>query len=228
VSKQAQVVSFLGPPGAGKGTQSERVAEFLHVPRISTGDMLRENIRRGTKLGEEVELLMEDGKLVPDDLVCNMIAARILKADCRNGFILDGFPRTVRQARSVDKELQRIAASLQIECMKTVAVRIVTRTRTLLGRLNGRRVCPRCGSIFNIHTRAPLVANLCDFDGVILSIRPDDREETILDRLRVYQQQTLPLVEHYRERGQLREIDGDCSVEEVTTKIVTTLLRELD
>ena len=214
------VVFLLGPPGAGKGTQSEKAAEFLQVPRISIGDMLRESVRRKTPLGITAKLLMEAGRLVPDDLVCQMVAHRIAGSDCRRGFILDGFPRTVGQALALDKELRQIADRKKEGPIKPLAVLIVVSTSTLLSRLSGRLVCTKCASTFNSNTRPPRVLNVCDFDSANLTIRPDDREDTILERLKVYDVQTMPLIAHYRDQGQLREIEGDCSVKEVTEKIV--------
>jgi len=218
-------VILLGPPGAGKGTQAKRIAERFGIPQISTGDILRENVAQQTELGRKAKEVMERGDLVPDDLVCDMVAKRLAHADCERGFILDGFPRTVAQAQWLDAFLEgkifEIKQNAGRKCpLPPVVIRIAVEYNQLVKRLAGRRSCPTCGRIYNVHTQPPRVAGICDFDGSTLVTRKDDREDVILERLRAYDRQTLPLVDYYRSTGHLHEINGDRPVEEVTAAVL--------
>jgi adenylate kinase len=219
-------VVLLGPPGAGKGTQAKILVARYGIPQISTGDLLRENRARGTELGKKAAALLDDGKLVPDELVCDMVAARLAEPDCRRGFILDGFPRTVYQAEWLDGFLSRNrpasaqhAGVTRQEWPPLVVVSIVVEYNQLWKRLTGRRTCPVDGTIYNIYFQPPRVPDTCDVCGTRLVIRKDDSEEVISERLKAYEKQTLPLVDYYRQSGRLREIDGDRGVDEVTAEM---------
>lgn len=212
-------VILLGPPGAGKGTQAIRIAQRFGIPQISTGDLLRDNISRGTELGKQAQELMERGALVPDELVCRMVACRLAQPDCARGFILDGFPRTVKQAEWLD---EYFAANHSFEnedgSRRLVVIRFTVEYNQLLQRLTGRRTCPTCGRIYNIYTQPPRVEGICDIDGSVLVTRKDDRDDVIIARLKTYESQTLPLVNYYAERKRLSDIDGAGDVDKVTAQ----------
>jgi len=210
-------VILLGPPGAGKGTQAKAIVARFAVPHISTGDILRDNRARGTELGKRAAAIMDRGELVPDELVCDMVADRLRQADCAPGFVLDGFPRTVKQAEWLDAYL---AGS---KCAPAVVVCIKVDYNELLRRLTGRRTCPACGRIYNVHFQPPRVSGVCDVDGSKLVARPDDSEEVIAPRLKAYETQTLPLVEYYTRSGRLRQVDGAAPVEQVTAQVMKAL-----
>ncbi len=213
-------VVLLGPPGSGKGTQAKRLSEYYGIPQISTGDILRDNIRQGTELGKLAKGLIEGGHLAPDELVCGMVAERLAQPDCSRGFVLDGFPRTVPQAKWLTKHLA------EHHCFETekgrkcsVVIRLMVEYNTLLRRLTGRRTCPTCGRIFNVNTsQRPKVEGVCDVDGSALVTRNDDRDEVIIERLKNYEVQTLPLVNYYLQQKRLSEIDGTASLEEITAQ----------
>ncbi len=210
-------VILLGAPGAGKGTQAKRISERYGIPQISTGDLLRENISRGTQLGLEARSRMERGELVPDELVCKMVAERLAQPDCARGFILDGFPRTVAQAEWLDKHLaENHVFDKEKGNSAPVVIQFAVEYNQLLQRLTGRRTCPTCGRIYNVHTQPPLKEGVCDIDGSALVTRKDDRDDVILERLRTYELQTLPLVNYYRQRNRLREVDGGGAVDRIT------------
>jgi adenylate kinase len=225
-------VILLGPPGAGKGTQAKAMVARYGIPQISTGDLLRENRTRGTELGRKAAALMDRGELVPDDLVCAMVAARLAEQDCARGFILDGFPRTVAQAEWLDDFLAKKcgvkpqaggaekSAAPAAGWPPLVVVSIVVEYNQLWRRLTGRRMCPVDGTIYNIYFQPPRVPDTCDICGSKLITRKDDSEEVISKRLKEYENQTLSLVPYYRQSGRLREIDGDRSVEEVTAEVL--------
>jgi adenylate kinase len=222
VKTNQQVVGpivLLGPPGAGKGTQAKLIAETYGIPQISTGDILRDNVARKTELGVKAKEIMGSGALVPDELVCGMVADRLKQADCVRGFILDGFPRTVRQAEWLDTQLEKMRAGKDGEgqqaCAPPVVIRLVVEYNQLLQRLTGRRSCPTCGLIYNVYYQPPKVQGICDVDGTPLVTRRDDTEEVITERLKAYEQLTLPLVEYYGARGRLIEVNGDQPVEAV-------------
>ena len=213
----ARAVIFLGPPGAGKGTQAKLVAARFGVPHLSTGDMLRENVSRGTELGLLAKPVMERGELVSDALVLRMVEERVARPDCRNGFIFDGFPRTVAQAEALDAILKRHGLGAPAVIYFNVAEDVLMR------RLTGRRTCKVCGEIYNVYDRPPKVAGRCDKDGGELVQRADDRPEVIRERLAAYERQTKTLVEHYRSQGVLHEVDGASSMEAVTASVFGAL-----
>ena len=213
-------IVLLGPPGAGKGTQAKRIAERYGIPQISTGDILRDNVQRSTELGMQAKAIMGRGELVPDDLVCDMVACRLRDADCARGFILDGFPRTARQAGWLDAffETELFENSHGGQCLPIV-VRIDVDYNQLVKRLTGRRTCLANGHIYNVYFQPPRVADVCDVDGSKLVIRSDDREEVIRERLKAYDLQTRPVAEYYERKGRLVAVNGDLPAGEVTGQI---------
>ncbi len=222
---------LLGPPGAGKGTQARRIAAEYSVPQISTGELLRLHTERGTKLGMNVRSLIERGLLVGDDLMCDMVAERLAESDCARGSLLDGFPRTIGQAKWLDRYLdQHRSEHDKLSLMSFGVIRINVQEQELVRRLNGRRLCPSCGRIYNTRLRRGAAAQVCDVDGAELRIRGDDMQDLIHDRIRIYEQETLPVAEYYRERGQLYEVNGNRPVETVlfeTMKIVKMFSRSI-
>jgi len=209
-----RAVIFLGPPGAGKGTQAKELAKKCGVPHLSTGDMLRENIAKGTPLGERAKPIMARGEFVPDSLVLKMVADRIEQPDCWHGFVFDGFPRTVAQAQY----LQVLLAQLGYK--PPVVVHFAIDPGLLLRRITGRRMCKVGGEIYNIYERPPKVEGVCDNDGGELEQRPDDREEIVAPRLQAYEKQTAPLVAYYKRLGRLHAVDASLGVGEVTQKVL--------
>ena len=195
-------VIFLGPPGAGKGTQAARLAAYLGVPRISTGDMLREAIAEGSPLGKEADPLMETGRLVPDDLLIALIQERITRDDCARGFILDGFPRTLAQAEGLAHMGLGAAAGWAV-------FEVDVPREELLRRLSGRRWCPRCQATYHVTSCPPKQVGVCDLDGTALVQREDDKEAVVARRLRDYDDRTAPLVAYYQERANVRKIKGN-------------------
>jgi adenylate kinase len=212
--KLNRAVVFLGPPGAGKGTQAKELAKKYGVPHLSTGDMLRECISRGTPLGLQAKPIMERGDLVPDSLVLKMVKQRIENADCSFGFVFDGFPRTVAQAQYFGELLKRSGFSLP------VVVHFAIDPALVLKRITGRRMCKVGGEIYNIFERPTKVPGRCDNDGGELEQRPDDREEIVAPRLAAYAKQTAPLVAYYRRLGRLHDVDAARSVEEVSRQVL--------
>jgi adenylate kinase len=208
-------IVLLGPPGAGKGTQAKLIAEHYGIPHISTGDILRSNVARGTELGRKAKAVMERGELVSDDLVNGMVADRIAQPDCDRGFVLDGFPRTVAQAEWLDRELAGKAGNTR----PTVVVDVDVSYNQLLQRLTGRRTCPVDGKIYNIYLQPPKEKGVCDVCGTQLFQRVDDTEEVISERLKSYERQTLPLEDFYRKQGRLRRINGEQPVEQVLAEM---------
>jgi len=211
-------IILLGAPGAGKGTQAKHIVERFGVPQISTGDLLRENVKLGTELGKKAKAVMDAGKLVSDDLVCEMVAERVARPDCARGYILDGFPRTVGQAEWLDGFLAARGSKLPLRVIK-----IAVQYDKLLKRLTGRRTCPVCGTIYNVYTNPPKADEICDKEGAQLTFRKDDSEEAIGIRLKAYEKETLPLSDYYRQRGILTEIDGDLEPERVTKDLFGVL-----
>jgi adenylate kinase len=207
-------VIFLGPPGAGKGTQAARLAEWASVPRISTGDMLREAIAAGTALGKEIAPLMEKGGLVPDALLIGVVQERLLRDDCKMGYILDGFPRTLRQAEGYET---MVGGDLTEEML---VFDVEVPRAELLRRLSGRRWCPTCQSTYHVDNRPPRVDMLCDREGAPLIQREDDKEVAVARRLTEYDERTAPLIDYYRGRSRFYRIDGyrspDAVFEELT------------
>jgi len=212
-------IILLGAPGAGKGTQAKLISKTFGIPQISTGDILRDHVARGTPLGVTAKAIMAKGELVPDQLVLDMVTGRLREADCCRGFILDGFPRTVPQAEWLDKflgqEREGKSAANQAACAPPVVIQLQVDYGKLFERIAGRRSCPTCGRIYNVYLQPPKVEGICDVDGATLVCRPDDREDVVKERLKAYERQTLPLVEYYSSRGRLVAVDGDQPVEEV-------------
>jgi len=201
-------VIFVGSPGAGKGTQAAKLAEYLGVPRISTGDMLREAIASGTPLGKQAQPLMGRGNLVPDDLLIALVRERTTREDCARGFVLDGFPRTVRQAEG-------LAQMSDGEVSDWTVFSVEVPREELLRRLSGRRWCPRCQATYHLTSDQPKMDGVCDNDGEPLVQRDDDREEVVARRLQQYAARTEPLIGYYRERADMVEIDGNRPMEAV-------------
>jgi adenylate kinase len=214
---KAQALIFLGAPGAGKGTQAREVSKEFAIPQISTGDILRDAVKKQTPLGVAAKKKMEAGQLVPDEVVCGIVEERISEPDSQKGFILDGFPRTLGQARFVDDMLKRKDRGSPLVLNIRVAQDL------LLKRLTGRRTCSVCGEIYNIHFNPPKKDEVCDKDGGKLLQRADDNEETIRQRLVAYEQQTSPLIDYYRGKGQLRDVDGDKEPEAITRDLLKIL-----
>ena len=206
-------VILLGPPGAGKGTQAQRIAQRYNLPHLSTGDMFRDHIQRDTELGRQAKPLMERGQLVPDEIVLGMVADRINQPDCAKGFVFDGFPRTLQQA----DDLELIARRNQLGC--TIVLHMVVDPELLMRRLTGRRICTAAGHIYNIYQRPPKHEGICDVDGSPLIHRPDDSEDVIGGRLAAYDKQTQPLVKYYTLRGLLSPIDAMADADVVTESI---------
>lgn len=216
-------IILLGPPGAGKGTQAKLVSCRYKIPQISTGDILRENVKRGTELGIQAQAIIARGELVPDELVCNMVASRLREADCERGFILDGFPRTPAQAGWLDAFFEHQLETGGQHCLPIV-IRIDVDYNQLIRRLTGRRTCSAAGQhIYNIYFQPPRVDSVCDIDGSPLAIRNDDREEVIRERLKQYEEQTKPVADYYQQKGRLISINGDLPVEEVTTSVFSII-----
>ncbi len=204
---------LLGAPGAGKGTQAEIICDKLNVPAISTGNIIRAALKNGTEMGLKAKSYMDEGKLVPDDVVIGIIKERLAEDDCQNGFILDGFPRTIPQAEALDK------MGVDIDCVLSIEVpdeKIVTR-------MSGRRVCASCGASYHTEYKKPKADGVCDLCGGALSIRKDDEPATALDRLHVYHEQTEPLKDYYEKSGKLRIVEGQEEVAD-TTKLVLAAL----
>ena len=214
---KSQALIFLGAPGAGKGTQAREVSRHFSIPQISTGDMLREAVRNQTPLGLAAKARMEAGELVPDEVVCGLVVERIEQPDCARGFILDGFPRTLGQARFVDRMLQAKGKG------DPLVFDIRVDRDLLVKRLTGRRTCSVCGQIYNIYFNPPRVEGICDKEGGELLQRADDSEESIRQRLVAYEQQTRPLIDYYRTRGVLQEVDGNRSPEAITGELIDFL-----
>ncbi len=214
---RAHAYIFLGAPGAGKGTQAREVAKHFGIPQISTGDMLRDAVKRQTPLGLAAKARMETGDLVPDDVVCGIVQERVGQPDSRKGYILDGFPRTISQARCVDFMLEAEGLG------KPLVIDIRVDEELLLKRLTGRRTCSVCGEIYNINFNPPKVEGICDKDGGKLLQRADDNEETIRQRLEAYHKQTSPLIEYYRAKGVLYELDGNKDPEAIAKGLLDFL-----
>ncbi len=208
---------FLGAPGAGKGTQAKELARVLGVPHLSTGDMLREHVARGTKLGQMAKPIMDRGELVPDEIVLGMVEERIARPDCERGFIFDGFPRTLAQAEALD----RIMAARGFS--EAAVLHMVVGDAQLLRRMTGRRTCKTCGAIYHVDERPPKQPGRCDLDGGELEQRADDREEVIGPRLAAYHRQTQPLVDYYRGKGVLVDVQGAGQAEAISQQLLKLL-----
>ena len=204
---------LLGPPGAGKGTQAKMLDEKFRRPQVSTGNILRKSIQNGAEIGNRAKKFMDAGKLVPDDVVIGLIKERIAEEDCRAGFILDGFPRTIVQAERLTETLDEMDLSID------AVVDIEVEGEELVGRLTGRSTCIDCGAMFHEMSRPPLKASVCDSCGGQLCQREDDKEDTIKKRLEVYEQETAPLKEYYRKQGNLKTVQGSGSVEDIFSRV---------
>ncbi|HEV2279331.1 MAG TPA: adenylate kinase [Acidobacteriaceae bacterium] len=213
-------ILLLGAPGVGKGTQAKELVAKWQIPQISTGDLLRYNRDHGTPLGLQAKAIMDQGKLVPDDLVNQMVAERLKQPDTANGYILDGYPRTLGQAAWLDQHIGTDPGALPV-----IAVSIQVSYNQLLRRITGRRVCPVCGTIYNIYLQPPKVDEKCDRDGTPLTRRSDDSEEVFRERMRTYESQTAPVVEHYRVLGRFEEVNGDQPIDAVAAAVMAAVAR---
>ena len=214
-------ILLMGAPGVGKGTQAKELVQRWQIPQISTGDLLRANVASGSEAGVEARKLMDAGHLVPDDLVNCMVEQRLQEPDTARGYILDGYPRTLAQAEWLDGQLDPGQGETEQEpgSLRLVAVSIRVAYTELLRRITGRRICPVCGSIYNIYLQPPARDNTCDLDGAVLQRRDDDSEEVFKGRMRAYEAQTAPVVEHYHGLGRLVEIDGEAPLDAVTKRV---------
>ncbi|MGA7801839.1 MAG: adenylate kinase, partial [Gammaproteobacteria bacterium] len=206
-------IVLLGAPGSGKGTQSKLLVDHYKIPQISTGDLLRAAVAAGTPLGQAAKAVMEAGQLVSDDIVLGMIRERLSEPDARKGFILDGFPRNIAQAEALDRTLDDLGQPLGLALLIDVDLDV------LMQRLTGRRTCESCGQMYNVYTSPPKLDGRCDRCGGNLRHRADDNEETIGNRLRVYDSQTAPLVEYYRRQGKLRAVQGVGEIEDIFSAV---------
>lgn len=210
-------IVMLGAPGAGKGTQADRIAEKYGIPHISTGDIFRANIKEGTELGKKAKSYMDQGLLVPDSLTIDLLMDRIAQADCKNGYILDGFPRTIPQAESLTRALAEKGEKLDY------AVNVDVPDENIVNRMGGRRACLKCGATYHIAYAAPKAEGICDKCGAGLVLRDDDRPETVQKRLTVYHEQTQPLIEYYKAEKILATVDGTQDMEQVFQDIIAVL-----
>lgn len=210
-------ITMLGAPGAGKGTQAERIAEKYKIPHISTGDIFRANIKAGTELGMKAKTFMDQGLLVPDSLTVDLVMDRISQDDCKNGYVLDGFPRTIPQAKALDAALKARGESLD------VALDVDVPDESIIARMSGRRACPVCGSTYHVVYAPPKQENICDKCGSQLVLRDDDKPETVKKRLSVYHEQTRPLIDYYDAQKILATVDGTKNMEAVFQDIVKIL-----
>lgn len=206
-------IVMLGAPGAGKGTQADRIAQKFHIPHISTGDIFRSNIKNDTELGRKAKSYIDQGLLVPDEVTIDMLMDRIAEKDCAEGYILDGFPRTIPQAESLTETLAKRGESID------VALNIDVPDETIIGRMSGRRACPNCGATYHVVFAPPAKADVCDQCGSALVIRDDDKPETVRRRLDVYHEQTKPLIGYYEKQQVLHTIDGTMSMDDVFAEV---------
>lgn len=213
-------ILLLGAPGVGKGTQAKALVKAWGIPQISTGDLLRSNVERGTERGLQAKHLIDQGILVPDDLVNQMVADRLKQPDTVSGYILDGFPRTLGQANWLDQHLAGMPGTLPV-----IAISIRVSYNQLLRRITGRRICSVCKTIYNAYLQPPAVDEICDKDGAKLVRRSDDSQEVFDGRMRAYESQTAPVVEHYRGLGRFQEVDGELEVDAVSAGIMTAIAR---
>ena len=210
-------IIMLGAPGAGKGTQAKKIAAKYGIPHISTGDIFRANIKNGTELGKKAKTYMDQGLLVPDELVCDLVVDRVQQDDCKKGYILDGFPRTIPQAESLDKALQAIGEKMDY------AIDVEVPDENIVKRMGGRRACVGCGATYHLVYAPTKKEGICDVCGGELILRDDDKPETVQKRLGVYHEQTQPLIDYYKNQGILREVDGSVDMEDVFKEILNIL-----
>lgn len=210
-------IIILGPPGAGKGTQAKAICEALDIPHVSSGDIFREHLSKQTELGKLADGYMKSGQLVPDDVTIRMIGERLKEPDCANGALLDGFPRTIPQAQALEDLLAKMDAKV------SAVISLEVPAEVLMERLNGRWTCPACGRVYHEKHNPPRQAGICDVDGIPLIQRPDDRAETVRQRIEVYRAQTEPLIDYYRQKDVLVPVDGSQSIEAVRQDILSVL-----
>lgn len=210
-------IIMLGAPGAGKGTQAKMIADKYNIPHISTGDIFRANIKNGTELGKKAKTYMDKGLLVPDELVVDLVVDRIQQEDCKKGFILDGFPRTIPQAESLDAALAKINEKMDY------ALNIEIPDENIIKRMSGRRACVSCGATYHIVNIPPRTEGICDRCGGELILRDDDKPETVKKRLDVYHEQTEPLIKYYTDKGIIKELDGTMEMDDVFSDIIKIL-----
>ncbi len=210
-------IIMLGAPGAGKGTQAKQIASKYSIPHISTGDIFRANIKNGTDLGKKAKEYMDQGLLVPDELTCDLVMDRIAQDDAANGFVLDGFPRTIPQAEALTAALEKIGASMDY------AIDVDVPDENIVNRMSGRRACVNCGATYHIVAIPPKKEGVCDTCGNDLVLRDDDKPETVQKRLNVYHEQTQPLIDYYQKQGILKSVSGTVPMEEVFASIVAIL-----
>ena len=208
---------MLGAPGAGKGTQAKRIAAKYGIPHISTGDIFRANIKNGTELGKKAQTYMDQGLLVPDELVCDLVVDRIQQSDCEKGYVLDGFPRTIPQAEALTAALEKLGTGIDY------AINVEVPDANILNRMGGRRACLGCGATYHVEFNAPKQEGICDTCGSELVLRDDDKPETVQKRLDVYHEQTQPLIDYYTKAGKLAEVDGTKDMDDVFAAIVDLL-----
>lgn len=210
-------IIMLGAPGAGKGTQAKMIADKYGVPHVSTGDIFRANIKNGTELGMEAKKYMDQGLLVPDELTVRILLDRVAQDDCKNGYVLDGFPRTIPQAEVLDRELTKLGDHIDY------AINVDVPDENIVKRMSGRRACLTCGATYHIEHVPPKKEGICDVCGSELVLRDDDKPETVKNRLNVYHEQTQPLIDFYTEKGVLKTVDGTVPMEEVFAAITAIL-----
>lgn len=210
-------IIMLGAPGAGKGTQAKKIAEKYHIPHISTGDIFRANIKNGTELGKKAKTYMDQGLLVPDELTVDLVIDRVGQDDCKDGYILDGFPRTIPQAECLDAALEKRGEKVDF------AINVEVPDENIVNRMSGRRACVGCGATYHIKYNPTKVDGVCDACGEKLVLRDDDKPETVQKRLGVYHAQTQPLIDYYTKSGVLKEVDGTVDMEDVFQAIVEIL-----
>lgn len=210
-------IIMLGAPGAGKGTQAKMIADRYAIPHISTGDIFRANIKNGTELGKKAKGYMDQGLLVPDELVCDLVVDRVQQPDCENGYVLDGFPRTIPQAESLDAALAKLGTAMEY------AINVDVPDENIVRRMSGRRACVTCGATYHIEHIPPKQEGVCDRCGSALILRDDDKPETVTKRLDVYHTQTQPLIDYYNEKKILVDVDGTQPMDEVFGAIVDIL-----
>ena len=209
-------IIMLGAPGAGKGTQAKQIAAKYNIPHISTGDIFRANIKNGTELGKKAKTYMDQGALVPDELTCDLVVDRIQQDDCSNGFVLDGFPRTIPQAEALDAALKNLNET-------DYAIDVDVPDDNIVNRMGGRRACVNCGATYHIIFNPTKVEGKCDACGNDLIIRDDDKPETVQKRLKTYHEQTQPLIDYYKNKGILKSVDGTLPMDDVFNAIVGIL-----
>jgi adenylate kinase len=210
-------IIMLGAPGAGKGTQAQMIAEKFNIPHISTGDIFRANLKNGTELGKKAKVYMDQGLLVPDELTVELLLDRVANEDCKDGYVLDGFPRTIPQADVLDNELTKLGDKVDF------AINVDVPDENIVRRMSGRRACLKCGATYHIEHIPPVKEGICDKCGSELVQREDDKAETVQNRLSVYHEQTQPLIEYYDKKGILKTVDGTKDMQEVFSDIVAIL-----